>query len=53
MAIVQEQKIGNTLIRIHDDYCRNITPEQIQDILKRIALRAKAEFSAAAIKEKQ
>lgn len=51
MAVVQEQKIGNTLIRIHDDYCRDTTPEQVEEILKRIALRAKAEFSAAAAEQ--
>lgn len=51
MAVVLEQKIGNTQICIHDDYCRNTTPEQVENILKRIALRAKAEFSAAAQRE--
>lgn len=48
MAVVVEKKIKNTVIRICDDHCRGTTPEQVQDILKRIALRAKAEFGAAA-----
>jgi hypothetical protein len=48
MAVVVEKKINNTVVRIHDDYCRSTTPEQVQEILKRIALRAKAEFNAAA-----
>lgn len=51
MAVAMEKKIGNTVIRIHDDYCRNTTPEQVQEILKRIAIRAKAEFIAVANKE--
>ena len=46
MAVVVEKKINNTVVRIHDDYCRSTTPEQVQEILKRIALRAKAEFNA-------
>lgn len=48
MAVVVEKKIRNTVVRIHDDYCRSTTPEQVQEILKRIALRAKAEFGTAA-----
>lgn len=48
VAVVAEKKIKNTVVRIHDDYCRSTTPEQVEEILKRIALRAKAEFSAAA-----
>lgn len=51
MAVVMEEKIGSTLVRIHDDYCRNTTPEQVEEILRRIALRAKAEFSAEAAKK--
>lgn len=51
MAVVMEEKIGSTLVRIHDDYCRNTTPEQVEEILRRIALRAKAEFGAAAMKK--
>lgn len=47
VAVVVEKKIKNTVVRIHDDYCRNTTSEQAHEILKRIALRAKAEFGAA------
>lgn len=51
MAVVMEQTIQNTRVRIHDDYCRDTTPEQVQEILRRIAIRAKAEFCATAGKE--
>lgn len=37
MAVVCEQKIGETVVRIHDDSYRNISPEAVQRILKRIA----------------
>ena len=51
MAVVVEQKIGHTTIRIHDDYCRDTTGEQVAAILRRIAVRAQADLSAAAAKE--
>lgn len=35
--IVAEYKIGNTVIKVADNYCRDKTPEDIQRILDRIA----------------
>lgn len=35
--VVEEFKIGNTKVRICDDYCRDKTPEEVDDILKNIA----------------
>jgi hypothetical protein len=40
MAIVKEIQNGTTRIRIHDDCCQNMTDEQIQAVLKRIASSA-------------
>ena len=38
--VVKDFKIGNTRIKICDDYCYNKTPEIVQTILDRIAHRA-------------
>jgi len=35
--VVKSYKIGNTRIKICDDYCRDKTPEEVDAILKRIA----------------
>ncbi len=35
--VVKEWKIGNTTVRICDDYCRDKTPEEVDAILRRIA----------------
>ena len=35
--VVEEFKIGNTKVRICDDYCRDKTPEDVDAILKNIA----------------
>ena len=35
--VVEEFKIGNTKVRICDDYCRDKTPEEVDAILKSIA----------------
>ncbi len=37
MAVVEDFYIGNTHVRIHDDYCKDKTPEDVQKILERIA----------------
>ena len=37
MAVVCEQKIGDTIVRIHDDAYKDITQEEVNRILKRIA----------------
>ena len=47
LNIVRDFTIGNTRIKIADDYCRDKTPEEVQEILKRIAIRAQAAISAA------
>ncbi len=44
--IVKEFKVGNTTIRIADNYCRDKTPEDVQRILQRIARNAQAAFTA-------
>ncbi len=48
MAIVVDKYIGHTHVIIHDDYCKDVTPEQVQKILDRIAANALAAFQAAA-----
>lgn len=35
--VVKDFYIGNTHVRICDDYCRDKTPEEVQAILDRIA----------------
>lgn len=35
--VVKEFKIGNTVCRICDDYCRDKTKEEVDAILERIA----------------
>ena len=51
MAVVLEQKIGGTTIRIHDDYCKDKTPEDVQKILRRIADFVQGEVVAAELKK--
>jgi len=38
--VVKDFKIGNTRIKICNDYCHDKTPEAVQVILNRIAYRA-------------
>lgn len=45
--IVKEFSIGNTRIKIADNYCRNMTPEQVKKILRNIARTALTHFKAA------
>ena len=35
--IVKEFSLGNTKVRIADDFCRDKTPEEVDAILKRIS----------------
>lgn len=49
--IVMDFIVGNTRIMIADNYCRDKTPEDVQRILRRIARRAQAAISAAALKD--
>lgn len=41
---VEEFKIGNTNVKIADDYCRDKTPEDVNAILKRIGVNAFTAF---------
>ncbi len=50
--IVREFTVGNTRIKIADDYCRDKTPEDVKKILKEIAQMAQAAITAAAFAEK-
>lgn len=45
--IVETYHIGNTTIHIADNYCRDVTPEQVQVILDRIADRIAPSYFAA------
>ena len=40
-----ECKIGNTNVKIADDYCRDKTPEDVNAILKRIGANALPHFA--------
>ncbi len=42
---VEVFKLGNTSIKICDDYCHNTTSAQVDAILARIARRAQAQLS--------
>ena len=46
--VVKSFSIGNTRIKICDDYCRDRTPAEVDEILKRIARRAQEALSAQA-----
>lgn len=48
--VVKEFKIGNTTVRICDDYCRDKTKEDVDAILKRIAERAQRALTAQALR---
>lgn len=37
MAIIKEIINGKSKITIHDDYCKNRTPEQIQEIVDNVS----------------
>lgn len=49
--VVEEFKIGNTKIKICDDYCKDKTPEDVEAILKRIAQIAQPVLSYAYAQE--
>lgn len=48
--IVKEFSIGNTRIKIADNYCRNMTPEQVKKALREIARTAQENLTAAAVR---
>lgn len=43
--VVEEYKDGSTVIKICDDCCKNTTPEQVEEILERIAKKALEHFN--------
>lgn len=47
MAVVKEVRRDGIVIRIHDDYCANLSEEEIQTILNRIASQAMETLSFA------
>lgn len=46
--VVRDFMIGNTKIKIVDNYCKK-TASEVDQLLKRIAVQAQRQFSAAAI----
>lgn len=44
--IAKEFKIGNTKVKIATDFCQGKTPEQVEEILERIAIAAKQSYMA-------
>lgn len=45
--VVEEFTIGNTRVRICDDYCRDKTKAEVDEILKRIARNVIGPLTAA------
>ncbi len=45
--IAKDFMIGNTRVKIATDYCENVTPEEVERILARIARRALPALIAA------
>ena len=46
MGIVKDYKIGNTSVKISDDYCSSKSDEEVERILHRIAVSAYRHFNA-------
>ncbi|MBR0281659.1 MAG: hypothetical protein IJQ81_08720 [Oscillibacter sp.] len=44
MSVTLEQTIGNSVIRIHDDCCRDTSEETVREILKRVSAYVHAEM---------
>ena len=53
MAMVAEMYVGNTHIMCFDDYYKDKTPEQVEEILAETARIAQAAFTAQAERERQ
>ena len=43
--VVKDFQIGNTRIKICDDYCRDTSPEEVQAILNRIGNRVQEQLA--------
>lgn len=50
--VVKEFSIGNTRVKICDDYCRDKSKAEIEAILKKIAIDAIGPLSVAAYNSK-
>ena len=48
MAVAEEKRIGGTVVRIHDDCCRDASPETVEETLRRIAVTAQSALAAKA-----
>lgn len=53
MAIVRDFYMGKTHVMIDDTYCRDKTPEEVQEILDRIAANAFRAINAAHYRKMQ
>lgn len=51
IVIVEDYKIGNTRIKIADDYCSSKSAEDVEKILHRVAVSAQRHFIREQIKE--
>lgn len=49
--IAEDYMIGNTRVRIATDYCKDKTPEEVQEILDRMAQRAQPILVAEMMKK--
>lgn len=49
--IVQEFNIGNTRVKIADNYCADKTPGDVQKVLDKMARTAQEHFAAEAYRE--
>ena len=48
MAVAEEKRIGGTVVRIHDDCCRDASPKTVEETLRRIAVTAQSALAAKA-----
>jgi hypothetical protein len=46
LEVVEEYRIGNSLIRISDDCCKKMTAQDVERILRRISRKAVARLGA-------
>lgn len=49
--IVRDFTVGHTRIKIADDFCRDMTGEDVKKALREIARTAKQSLTAAAVRE--
>lgn len=49
--VVKDYKIGNTVIKIADNYCRDKTADDVKRILRDVAAKAQRSISAMAVKK--